>query len=296
MLAMSEVRNRASITIGLRYDDCSALSSSALESSILEACVRHRIPCTFGVIPEISLPARHGRIPELTSRLPDSKREMLRRAQVEGVIELALHGYTHRNVRDGVRTEFAGVPASTQAELIAKGKDELVSFAGPIHTFIPPWNSYDAHTLDALSSAGFKTLSAEGLEPEQQRGGLKFVPATCRIPGVREAVTAARQLAFGSCASRIIIVPCFHPYEIKESGSPRARFSLFDFERTLEWLSSQQDVVPGTLGAIGTLPDHERARFAGSAPRQRIAVRALKKAAEWITRRRSEGPATRSHS
>src|SRR2546426_2084551 len=102
------MRTGAPITVGLRYDDYSASSPFDLEARILEICARYQVPCTLGVIPEVS----QGPTRAPTLSLPETKREMLRRAQSQGILEVALHGYTHRIARAGTRTEFAGVPES----------------------------------------------------------------------------------------------------------------------------------------------------------------------------------------
>ncbi|MDB5104996.1 MAG: hypothetical protein JWP91_2685 [Fibrobacteres bacterium] len=250
-------RPGATVTFGLRYDDCSASSPEGLERSILAACARTGVPCTFGVVPAIGagdnhLPDSAGNLP-----LPRSRMDLLIEARDAGVLEIALHGYAHRAARKGARSEFAGVPAAIQARLIARGKAELEAFAGPLATFIPPWNAYDANTLAALSADGFTVLSADPAGTADQALGIRFVPATCLIPEVGKAIEAARKAGGG------IVVAYFHPYEFLEIDPRRGLFSKASFDSTLAWLASQPDVQTLTLGRIAELPQASPEVYAG---------------------------------
>ncbi|HKP94732.1 MAG TPA: DUF2334 domain-containing protein [Fibrobacteria bacterium] len=249
-------RPGATVTVGLRYDDCAATSPGDLETRILAACARNRIPITFGVVPAIGTGDNHDPAPAGNLPLPQSRKDMLAAARERGGLEIALHGYAHRAARSGVRSEFSGVPAERQREILARGKAELEAFAGPVRTFIPPWNSYDAGTLAALSATGFTVLSADAGRIADPALALRYVPATCLIPELRRAVAAARAAGGG------IVIPYFHPYEIKGADSPRALFSMDEFEAALEWLAAQPDVQTLTLGEIGASPAADAQTYA----------------------------------
>lgn len=246
--AEAEPKSGATVTVGLRYDDCTALSREDLERRILAACARDRIPITFGVVPEIGKGDGHDPAPAGNAPLPQSRKDMLAAAKAGGFLEIALHGYAHKTAKRGTRSEFAGVPEARQREILAQGKAELEAFAGPVATFIPPWNAYDAHTLTALSAAGFTALSADAAGPSLPSSGLRHVHATCLIPDLRRAVAAARAAGGG------IVIPYFHPYEFTEVDSLRGFFSMAGFEADMAWLAAQPDVQTLTLGEIARMP------------------------------------------
>jgi hypothetical protein len=240
------------IIIGLRYDDCSALSPETLERSILAACERYGIPITFGVIPAVG--AGDLKDPEGagTLMLPPERQAMLRDAMSGKILETAMHGYSHRVARKGDRTEFAGVTARIQDERLRDGRTALKPVDPVPATFIPPWNSYDERTLAALSRNGFTVVSAIVGGPAPHNALMSMVPATCLIPGLRAAVAAARREGGG------IVVPYFHPYEFKEQDSVRGLFTFAEFEQSLAWLSAQPDVQALGLRQIGSLEGNGR--------------------------------------
>ncbi|MEO7424176.1 MAG: DUF2334 domain-containing protein [Fibrobacteria bacterium] len=261
--AQGAPRPGAIVTVGLRYDDCAATSPEDLESRILAACARTGVPVTFGVVPEIGTGDNHDPAPAGNASLPQARKDMLAAARAQGNLEIALHGYEHKAFRLGARSEFAGADPARQNEIIAKGKAELEAFAGPVRTFIPPWNAYDRNTLRALAGNGFTAISAyaDGVADDADgmaeaaaspgngaRARLRYAPATCLIPDLRAAVAAARAQGGG------IIVPYFHPYEFKDVDSLRGFFTMAEFDSALSWLASQTDVQTLTLGEIALLP------------------------------------------
>lgn len=249
----------ATVTFGLRYDDCSALSPEDLERRILQICARTGVPVTFGVVPEIGKGDNH--LPDSAGNLPlsQSRKDLLSEARSAGTLEIAMHGFAHRAASTGVRSEFAQVPAARQLEIIGRGKAELEFFAGPLATFIPPWNSYDGNTLSALDQTGFTVLSADVAGSANLSLGIRHVPATCLIPDVRRAIASARRSGGG------IVIAYFHPYEFTEKDPKRGIFSLAEFESTLGWLAAQSDVQTLTLSEIGKLPAADPKTYQGFA-------------------------------
>jgi hypothetical protein len=246
---------RATVTVGLRYDDCSAQSPAALEDSILAACARTGVPVTFGVVPAVGSGDNRKPEPVGNLTLPFERKQALKAARDAGILEIALHGYAHRVATADRRSEFIGVTEAQQTEIIRLGLRELESFAGPVNTFIPPWNAYDAATLKALQANGFRTLSGDLAGAYDAEIPLRYVPATCLIPDLREAVLAARRSGGGT------VVAYFHPYEFKDFDPKRGSFSFADFASDLEWLAAQPDVRTATLAEIGRLTDASSAVY-----------------------------------
>lgn len=226
------------VKVALRYDDFSAESPIEIESGILNACARHRVHCTFGVIP---------------LNLPTDRIALLQKGVEEGYLEVALHGLTHKTRHPRRKSEFVGVPREDQVDMLRQGLTALGSLAGAVRTFIPPWNSYDHNTLDAIASVGLTTLSADGAGKSKPNGALRYVPATCLVTEIREAVAHARSLVAAKPGRTPMVVAYFHPYEFAESGSPRAKFTLAEFEDTLAWLAAQADVESLSISELGRL-------------------------------------------
>ena len=228
----------ARVTLVFRYDDCSATSSGESEDMLLQAFRRHGMPCTMGVIPHICTENVHEPRPQGTISLTPAKAEFLRQVVRSGLVEVALHGYSHQTVRprsEGGCTEFQGVAYERQVAKILEGKRYLEHLLDTeVTTFIPPWNRYDANTLRALGEARFKCLSADRRGTAGSQTALTFLPAPCEFREIGQAVEQARHLH----SYRPIIVVLLHPYDF---AGPEA-ISPEELERTLQWVQSQDDV------------------------------------------------------
>jgi peptidoglycan/xylan/chitin deacetylase (PgdA/CDA1 family) len=258
------------IRLALRYDDCSALSPGDLEDRILAACARTGVPVTFGVIPEpgpepdsgpgsansgLGDPGSGGNL-----GMPADRIAKLTSAARSGVLEIALHGCTHRSRVPGSKSEFAGVAAEEQDSLIARGLMLLKPLEPAPRTFIPPWNAYDGATMAALERHGVRTLSAIAGGPWKigsRPAALAFLPSTCVVPEIRAAVAEARRRGGG------IIVPYFHPYDFKEMNPERGLFTFAEFESDLAWIGAQPDIETATLGAWQNLPEARPQVYSG---------------------------------
>jgi peptidoglycan/xylan/chitin deacetylase (PgdA/CDA1 family) len=204
------------VLVVFRFDDYSSRSSVDIETGVIDAFQKRRICCTFGVIPYVyggdtHLPVSNPLLSTDVSSLTPVKMAALSRAVQTGAIEVALHGYSHRTIRDrgnGGYTEFAGLDALLQESILQKGKLYLEQqLHVPVTIFIPPWDSYDTRTLRVLEKLGFRCLSAGiyadtygdalGISP------LKMLPATCELHNLQTALETARK---GIDAQPMIIV------------------------------------------------------------------------------------------
>jgi len=235
---------RKNIAVVFRYDDYSSLSNEPLEQEILDIFENHDIPLTIGVIP-FGVNNPYSPEPQDLFPLYGEKLETLKTFVKKGVAEVALHGYSHQANADSKMTEFSGLPFQRQMDLISAGKIHLEdSLNTPISVFIPPWNSYDQNTINALEELGFLTLSAnkDGLIPESS--DLNLLPATCSLDDLQEGILAAKK----SSTREPILVVLFHAYDFLEVDKDRGTITFPEFSELMTWLSSQSDVTTLSIG------------------------------------------------
>lgn len=178
-----------------RYDDFSSKGPLELENRIVDAFRDRQMAFTFGVIPALGC----GDLRDLElaspflSLTPDRVR-LLRRALQGGRFEVALHGYTHQSIRVDRPSEFVGLSREQQRHKIKAGLHFLQSELDVrIRTFIPPWNGYDSTTVEVLEELGFNLLSARWECVPETPSQMSFLPGTCNLSELRDAVTAARK-------------------------------------------------------------------------------------------------------
>ncbi len=227
------------VFIVFRFDDYSARSATDMEIRIIDAFRKNGDPITFGVIPYISEGDVHDPSPSRVVPLGPTKGDILRSASEAGILEIALHGYSHQTVDAEHLTEFSGLDYPSQLERIASGKELLERLVGaPVTTFIPPWNEYDLNTLRVLEDLKFTTISASISGEATEDSPLMFLPATCDLLQLRRAVKAARR----SSDTQPVIVVLFHVYDFMEIDRERGNITYQEFSDLLNWLKSQGDV------------------------------------------------------
>jgi predicted deacetylase len=260
----------ARLTIVLRYDDVDAKSDMGLEARILSALRSRGMRCTLGVTPRVVAgsafdPAQQEGLP-----LPPEKIALLKDALSDGTAEVALHGFSHQTVRrkiDGgfmkpfgrYHSEFFGVSRPEQERKMAEGKRILEETLGvPVKTFIPPWNAYDWNTLTVAADLGFENFSAARRGLVLASSPLRFVPRTCDVADLREAVASARRVK----DREALIVVLFHHYDFRESSPQNGRIDFGGFESLLDWLSRQGDLrIVGIAAAAASSGDLGPGRF-----------------------------------
>lgn len=257
------------ITVVFRFDDFSETSNTEIEVKLIKALKDRNICCTFGIIPYVCTHARGDAQGGGVLPLSVRKAGILRDAIEAGAVEAALHGYCHQaTTQTWPRTEFAGLPYDEQLDKISKGKEVLEETVGTqIATFVPPWNSYDANTVRVLEDLGFTCISAARAGEAEDVSSLKWLPATCNLPGLREAVQSARQVSDPSP----IVVVLFHAYDFVEADEGRGTLRFSQFERFLDWVASQPDLVTSTVGRLaGTEMRLGVDRFVANKPLRRL--------------------------
>lgn len=132
-------------TIILRLDDVESYTWGVTEMMITDTLNRG-IPLTLGVIP-LHLENNSGLVDLIQDRRCD--------------LEIALHGWNHR----GDIPEFSGIGKGVAFDKLKRGKMYLEELFGvEVITFIPPQNVISRKAEGALSAAGFKILSSEGVD------------------------------------------------------------------------------------------------------------------------------------
>jgi peptidoglycan/xylan/chitin deacetylase (PgdA/CDA1 family) len=239
------------IRLAFRLDDPSRTSDHDLERQILDCFRQADIPLTCAVVPYTCSGAEAR--PLTADAVPH-----LVQARSAGIIEVALHGYCHRELArltDGNRTEFAGVDRRQQREALAAGKARIEDvFPGPLTGFVPPWNSYDQATLDLLGELGFGYVSADWALVSEHIPPIPVIPHTCNLVHLQEAVDDARQFA----GLNPVIAVILHHFDLAESGTRSAGVDLSGLERLLAWVTDQPDLLCMSLADLSSGLDPQR--------------------------------------
>ena len=227
------------ISVVFRFDDYSSRSSTDIEIKLIDAFQKYNACCTFGVIPFICAGDVHDAHPQDVVQLTSVKAAILKNAIKAGVLEVALHGYSHQTNRERRFTEFSGLDYNDQVEKIAMGKNYLEEILGTqVTTFIPPWNAYDLNTIHALEKLDFKSISAGECGDAKKSSSLKFLPATCNLPHLRNVVKSAKH----DSDVQPVIVVIFHQYDFLEIDREGGKLTYQDFLELLAWVTSQKDI------------------------------------------------------
>ena len=238
------------ITVVFRYDDYSSCSPTSFEIKLINTFKNSNISLTVGIIPYVVSGDLHNPSSQEVISLSEEKVRILRTAMDSGIMELALHGYSHQTIKDYKKsgyTEFSGLSYEKQMEKIVKGKklleDELDT---KITTFIPPWNSYDMNTLQCLENSDFNCISANLQGVSEESSHLRFLPITTTIPELRQAVNSARR----SSDPQPVIVVLFHAFEFVEIGEDRGVFTYQEFSDLLSWITSQKNIHVSSMSQL----------------------------------------------
>lgn len=240
--------NNNKIYVVFRFDDYSANSRTELETKIIEAFKDYNLSFTIGVIPYVAADNIFVTTKQELLPLTTYKSEILKKAYDEGVLEIALHGYSHQTInKNEIRSEFSGLEYAKQKDKIEKGKSYLENITGTtIHTFIPPWNSYDFNTLDIIEQFGFRNISADRFGVLEIPSNINFFPSTCDILQIKEAIKSSRN----SNNEPTIILALFHEYDFKEVKPKEGVLKIDDLTYILQWVNNQDDLQVLTINDL----------------------------------------------
>jgi peptidoglycan/xylan/chitin deacetylase (PgdA/CDA1 family) len=254
-----------SMKVVLRYDDFSNRTAIDFDRELIDALRTRGLSATFGVIPferERVEGEPYYAFPGKVVPLAPEKGDLLAEAVRDGTVEVALHGYVHQEVApERPWSEFAGVTRDDQYRKIAEGKDLLERALNTgIDVFIPPFNTFDDTTVRVTEELGFRIFSAGGLNAPESPSTLSFLPSTCQIAELREAVLSAREARE---AAPIIVALC-HPHDLVEVNPQTGVLTMGQFAELLDWLAAQEDVQIRALSEVVAEtgrpfePDHYR--------------------------------------
>ena len=186
-----------------------------MERAIIDALASR---CCSGTLAVIPFKRVNGELVGLTKE----RARHLVDAVARGTAEIALHGFSHErrgSAPNGKPSEFAGLALTDQLDLIEHGALRLKEvFGDHISGFVPPWNSFDAGTLDALEKLRFRYLSGGWEVPLAYRGDVAILPRTCSLRTLGGAVRQTRRTRRLSP----LIVAVMHHCDFSESGSEEA--------------------------------------------------------------------------
>ena len=232
-------KQKKRIKVIFRYDDYSSRSNTDIEVKLIDLFKNIDSPLTMGITPFVVGNDQHDPSPQDEIRLTKEKVRILKNGLRAGVIDAALHGYSHQTLDAKEGNEFSGLDYDTQLKKIAKGKDfceELLNTK--ISAFLPPWNQYDINTLRALESLEFSTISPHKRGQVIETTQLKFLPWTCFISDLEEAVSSARKISY----RQPLILVLLHEYDFLEVNDSRGIITIHEFGLLLELLASQDNV------------------------------------------------------
>lgn len=236
------------ITVFFRYDDYSSLSPSQVDGGLIDVLRRKNVSCTFAVIPAVTIGNYHDPAEREVVPLSGTKLSMLKQACEDGVVECALHGWNHRSLRGSApHSEFFGLPLEDQKDRLAQGCEFFKTQLGITpQVFVPPWNSYDTNTLSALEGLNVGCISANRYFSSFSASGLRHLPITIDMRGLRSAIDHARTIIDPDPIIGVLL----HPYDFHESGDPRGMMNCEEFEHELGWLAQQSGVQVRTVGVL----------------------------------------------
>ncbi len=211
------------LKIILRYDDYTLSSNAEVEQALFDAARSIRGCVLVGVIPfprsPYPVPGSHEA--PLLADLDKKKIDLLKKHALQGVVEVAVHGFNHKNNAVEWPSEFTGLPENTQNLLLSAAKTSLeVAIGLRINSFIPPFNTYDSQTLKSLESSGYKLISAGLVGQTLRSGNLSYLPGGSYPQRLKDVVLSA----ISKNHTDAIIVSTIHPYDIVESGTEMADF------------------------------------------------------------------------
>lgn len=196
------------VKVVFRLDD-PRLETDSISMGIVKLFNEKKVPLSIAVVPCDN---------EEQPILPTSKDSLyISELQTEN-IEIVLHGLTHQDLNNC--GEFGGLDYAEAARRIEKGKTILQSvFQKEITSFVPPFNSYNNNTENALIDNGFSVLSADmyGIVHSDK---MHYMPETLgHLMTAKGIWRAAREAILDCKESNAVCIVMFHAYDLPNEKS-----------------------------------------------------------------------------
>ena len=233
------------LKIVLRYDDYSKYTSMDLARQLADMARNAGGGLMIGVIP-----FPYGEHPDQFDAaavpailLSEQKIALLKKYLAEGAIEVALHGFSHRNhvpEGKGRHSEFSGLTEAQQTAVLQTAKASLEQALGSrVRAFVPPFNQYDHTTIRVLEMLGFELVSGGMRSFSNTRSTLKFMPGTVYVDKLAGVIDNALRAGHEDA----VVVVTMHPYDIVESGEKMPAFRKDHHQMTLQAIKEDLDRI-----------------------------------------------------
>ena len=246
-----------------RYDDFAFDHSGEcydIHEQLFNLFLSLNMPILVGVIPNTSAKGwnRHNTIFYPIEN--DARSVRLLSSALEKGFQLALHGLTHQTYVDRGKTEYANRPYEYQVDSIKRGLNHLLRIFpnAPIDVFIPPWNSFDSLTIDAVGEAGIRTFCCGENTKAYRKNGVLVVPSW----PLKALINYVDYYSLDSLA-RLVgdsrLVTTIHSYDFVETD-PNYSVSLNKFGALLRKIQIRKiaiGILPVDAQPISFIPCHE---------------------------------------
>jgi hypothetical protein len=262
------------IVVAFRNDDLTVKSAPSTEDSVIQVFRRRAIRQTFAFIPHPEGYIRTGSSAEASRTMIDS----LRSWHAAGIIEHAIHGYSHLVYKD-YGSEFSRVPLDVQLEKLRHGKHIVDSvLVASVTIFAPPWNQGDRNTLEACRKSGVSVFSGYfGVDPVE---GVTQVNMNCVLfpddSGIPDAETLYRSLRKGT-GIRYLCVFYHSRVDFPDAGA------FTRLERLLGELAADSLVEFSSIGRIAEERSLSSRHYAGAGINLYQAGQAIDKAKPYLS-------------
>ena len=233
------------LKIVLRYDDYSKYTSMDLARQLADIAREKGGGLMVSVIPfpYADHPDKFDPDAVPAILLSEEKIALLKKYQAEGAVEVALHGFSHRNhvpEGKGRHSEFTGLSEAQQAAVLQTAKASLEQALGSqVRVFVPPFNEYDQITVKVLHALGFELVSAGMGGFTDTQTTLKFLPGMVYVEKLAGVVDNALQAGHEDA----MVVVTMHPYDIVESGEKMPAFRRNHHQMTLQAIREDLDRI-----------------------------------------------------
>jgi len=250
-------------TLIVRFDDYTPYplpGHSALRfeqvQRLFELFEKHHAVLVVGVVP-FQENERVYRRPESTtadaSWLTQSESPwvaLLRKYVDRGVVEPALHGFTHRRTLENHRPgEFELRPQEWQIAALRIGRAALENaLHRTIRGFVPPWNAWDSSTVRAMDDLGFEWLSPDLHHANADDTNLRIIPQCSWRPD--EILDWIRKTSVPEGATIVLVT---HPFDFDDPPTGETYFKSLDELLKVVGASAKWRCV-GFFGAISRNP------------------------------------------